>query len=194
MQKNDAACCNASQVVKLKVHLLQHLLVLQLLYNVSTNATWKVMSCGKINLSRDKHCPLTWCFNLSRDITWMLGHNHLSLRQSTTYPSTTSKPYSLSYLEHSSNWYVSIHSLKVYYKICHEDIWDSPIIKTPSQITCGKWRQTGVRFYPFLYEAFLYPHLLPGGLSQQPLSPWTWNYVGVLETCLKVLQMLKLLI
>ena len=35
-----------------------------------------------------------------------LRHIHLSLRQS-----TTSKPYSLSYFEHSSNWYLSTHSL-----------------------------------------------------------------------------------
>ena len=39
MQKNDAACRNISQVVKLKIHLLQHLLVLQSRHNVSTAAT-----------------------------------------------------------------------------------------------------------------------------------------------------------
>ena len=33
------------------------------------------------------------------------------LRQSTTYPSMASKPYSLSYFEHSLNWYISIHSV-----------------------------------------------------------------------------------
>ena len=38
-RKNDAACHNTSQVVKLKVHLLQHLLVLQSWYNVTTDAT-----------------------------------------------------------------------------------------------------------------------------------------------------------
>ena len=41
MQKNDAACCNISQVAKLKIHLLQHLLVLQSWHNVGTDATWK---------------------------------------------------------------------------------------------------------------------------------------------------------
>ena len=39
MQENDAACYNISQVVKLKIHLLQHLLVLQSWYNVSIDAT-----------------------------------------------------------------------------------------------------------------------------------------------------------
>ena len=36
--KNDAACRNTSQVVKLKIHLLQHLLVLQSWYNVTADA------------------------------------------------------------------------------------------------------------------------------------------------------------
>ena len=39
MQKNDAACRNTSQVIKLKIHLLQQLLVLQSWYNVITDAT-----------------------------------------------------------------------------------------------------------------------------------------------------------
>ena len=38
-RKNDAACRNTSQVVKLKIHLLQHLLVLQSWYNVTIDAT-----------------------------------------------------------------------------------------------------------------------------------------------------------
>ena len=66
MQKNDAACCNILQVVKLKIHLLQHLLVLQSWYNVSTDATWKY--CAR----QDKfvawqNFPLTQ-YNLSCDI------------------------------------------------------------------------------------------------------------------------------
>ena len=36
--KNGAACHNTSQVVKLKLHPLQHLFVLQSWYNVSSNA------------------------------------------------------------------------------------------------------------------------------------------------------------
>ena len=39
MQKSDSAYLNISQVVKLKIHLLQHLLVLQSWYNVSTDIT-----------------------------------------------------------------------------------------------------------------------------------------------------------
>ena len=39
MMQHDAACRNTSQVVKLKIHLLQHLLVLQSWYNVATDAT-----------------------------------------------------------------------------------------------------------------------------------------------------------
>ena len=35
----DAACRNNSQVVRLKIHLLQHLLVLQSWYNITTVAT-----------------------------------------------------------------------------------------------------------------------------------------------------------
>ena len=38
-KKNDAARRNTSQIVKLKIHLLQHLLVLQSWYNVTTEAT-----------------------------------------------------------------------------------------------------------------------------------------------------------
>ena len=38
-------------------------------------------------------------------------HIHLSLRQVTTYPSITSKLWSLSYFEYSSSQYFSIHSL-----------------------------------------------------------------------------------
>ena len=38
-RKNGAACCNTSQVVKLRIDLLQHLLVLQPWYNVTSNAT-----------------------------------------------------------------------------------------------------------------------------------------------------------
>ena len=86
-------------------HLLQHFLVLQPLYNVTTDATWK------INLSREKIVLLlgvSACRATSFDC---LRHIHHSLRQSTSYPSITSKLYSLSYFEHSSNWYFSIHSL-----------------------------------------------------------------------------------
>ena len=34
--KNRVACCNASQVDKLKMHLLQHLLVFQSWYNLTS--------------------------------------------------------------------------------------------------------------------------------------------------------------
>ena len=37
MPKNDLACRNSSQAVKLKIHLLQHLPVLQPWYNVTTD-------------------------------------------------------------------------------------------------------------------------------------------------------------
>ena len=38
---------------------------------------------------------------------------HLSLRQGTAYPSMTTKLCSLSYFEHSSNYYFSMHSLLI---------------------------------------------------------------------------------
>ena len=38
-QKNGAVCRNTLQVVKLKMDLLQHLLVFQPWYNVTSNAT-----------------------------------------------------------------------------------------------------------------------------------------------------------
>ena len=45
---------------------------------------------------------------ISFDCLW---HIYLSLRQSTIHSRMTSKSCSLSYFEHSSNWYFSIHSL-----------------------------------------------------------------------------------
>ena len=39
MQQIDAACRNTSQIVKLKMHPLQHLLVFQSWHNVTSNAT-----------------------------------------------------------------------------------------------------------------------------------------------------------
>ena len=36
-RKNGAACHNTSQLVKLKIHLLQQLFVLQSRYNITTN-------------------------------------------------------------------------------------------------------------------------------------------------------------
>ena len=103
-RENDAACRNTSQVVKLKINLLQHLLVLQSLYNVTTNATWKLCRATKIVLL----LSVSTCRATSFEC---LRHIHLSLRQSTTYRSMTLKAYSLSYSEHGSNWYFSIHSM-----------------------------------------------------------------------------------
>ena len=37
--QHHATCRNSSQVVKLKIHLLQHLLVLRSWYNVTTDVT-----------------------------------------------------------------------------------------------------------------------------------------------------------
>ena len=53
-------------------------------------------------------------------------HIQLGLQQSPTYPSMTSKPYSLSYFEHSSNWYFSMHSL-----------WRYIIIQFPIEKSAG---------------------------------------------------------
>ena len=104
-EKNDAACRNTSQVIKLKIHLFQHLLVFQSWYNVTTDATWKLCRATKIVLL----LGVSTCRATSFEC---LRHIRLNLRQSTTYPSMTSKSYSSSYFEHSSNWYFSIiHSL-----------------------------------------------------------------------------------
>ena len=54
--KNDAACRNTSQMVKVKMLLFQHLLVFQSWYNVASNETQK-LSCDKINLSLNKTLP-----------------------------------------------------------------------------------------------------------------------------------------
>ena len=104
MQKDDAAWRNTSQVVKLKIHLLQHLFILQSWYNVTTNATWKLCLATKIVLLLD----ISTCRKTSFE---SLRYIHLSLRQCATYQTMTSKPYSLSYFEHRSKWYFSIYSL-----------------------------------------------------------------------------------
>ena len=99
--------CSMSQYFtgsQLKIHMLQNLLVLQSWYNVTTDATWKLCRSTKIVLLLGVSTCRAASFKCLR-------HIHLSLRQSTTYPSMTSKPYSLSYFEHNSNWYFSIHSL-----------------------------------------------------------------------------------
>ena len=69
------------------------------------------MSLDKISLSPDKTVPLLGVSTCRGTSVECLRHIYLSLRQSTTYPGMTSKPYSASYFEHSSNWYFSIHSL-----------------------------------------------------------------------------------
>ena len=57
----------------------------------------------------------------------------------------------------------------------------------------------GIKNKPFLFQAFWYPHLfLRGGqakppqLSQKPLPPINVKFCRILETPLKVLEMLKL--
>ena len=80
----------------------------------SLHCDMKVMSCDKINLTRSKNCWLTWCLNLLHDIHGTtsfecLRHIHLSLRQGTTYPSMTSKSYSLFWTK--LEMIFSIHSL-----------------------------------------------------------------------------------
>ena len=77
-------------------------------FPVSLRCHVKVMLRDKINLSWNKNCCLTWCFNLSWDIVWIgtsfeyLRHIHVSMRQKTTYSSMTSKSCSLSYFEYNS--------------------------------------------------------------------------------------------
>ena len=58
----------------------------------------KFMSCDKIDWSRDK-------------IVILLGVSTWVLAAKYDLSNMTSKPYSLSYFEHSSNWYFSIQSL-----------------------------------------------------------------------------------
>ena len=62
MQRDDTACrdVHASQVVTLKMYLVQHLHVLQSWYNVASNSTWKsCMYCDWINLLLSKNIDLT---------------------------------------------------------------------------------------------------------------------------------------
>ena len=58
-RKNDAACRNTSQVVKLKIHHLQHLYVLQSKYYGASTRHGSYVARQK--------CELTWYFNLSHD-------------------------------------------------------------------------------------------------------------------------------
>ena len=70
---------------KLKLHLLQHLLAFQSWCNVTSNATWK------LNLLCDKIVALSAVLTCRATLFECLPHIHLSLRQSTTYPSMMSK-------------------------------------------------------------------------------------------------------
>ena len=65
-----------------------------------------------------------------------LQHIHLSLQQGMTDPSMTSKSCSLSYFEHSSNWFFSIHSLWRYNitSIKNMSIWLKPHFNTLPQL------------------------------------------------------------
>ena len=56
-EKNEAACHNTSQVVKLEMHLLQHLLVFQSWYNVTSNKTWKLRPRQNKFVVRQKLLP-----------------------------------------------------------------------------------------------------------------------------------------
>ena len=87
-----------------KITSIAAFIVLQSWYNVTIVATSKLRRATKIVLLPGVPTCRATSFEC-------LGYIHLSLLQSTTYPSMTSRPYSLSYFEHSSNWYFSIHSL-----------------------------------------------------------------------------------
>ena len=93
---NVAACHNTSQVIKPKLRLLQYLSILQSWRNVTSDATLKLCRATKFaDLPGVSTCRAT-SFECLR-------HIHLSLRQGTTDPSITSKSWSVSYFEDSSN-------------------------------------------------------------------------------------------
>ena len=78
-------------------------------YNATSN--W----CNMKVMSRDKIVPLPGVSTCRPTSLECLQHIHFSLRQSTTYPSMTSKSRSLSYFEHSSNW--NFHYIQFFKKV-----------------------------------------------------------------------------
>ena len=92
---DGAARCSTSEVVKLKIRILQDPCVL-LSYNVTTCTTRN--SCCKT----EYFCRAAKYVDFPGVLTCCLRHVHLSLRQATTYLTMTSKSCSLSYFEHSS--------------------------------------------------------------------------------------------
>ena len=98
--KNGAACCNASQIVKLKCICCS----IFMFYSV---LSWYIVSS---NTTENLFCRVTKIVDLPSVSTCRatsfdcLRHIHLSLRQGTTYLSMTSKSYPLSYFEHNWNW------------------------------------------------------------------------------------------
>ena len=120
-RKNDAACHNTSQVVKLKIHRLHHLLVLQSGYSVTTDATWKLCRAIDNFVARQKlssylvfqlvarhHLNACDIFTLACDKVRLIQVWHQNLFST--------------YFQHSSNWNFSIRSLWRYIitLVCHK--------------------------------------------------------------------------